>query len=154
MQPSPVVTLNRAVAVSKTKGAAPALAMIEPLAPQLSGYFYYFGVRGALLMQLGRHEEARIAFDEAIACAHSVAEAAHIRMQIDRLAKRDRGTGRAGSPVSRAAAKKSFERCRIGRTPFVLKGATPEIWGTSSGSAYDERPDEGAVGSTRRKPWI
>jgi RNA polymerase sigma-70 factor, ECF subfamily len=89
MQPSPVVTLNRAVAVSKTKGAAPALAMIEPLAPQLSGYFYYFGLRGALLMQLGRHNEARIAFDEAIARAHSVAEAAHIRMQIDRLAKGD-----------------------------------------------------------------
>jgi RNA polymerase sigma-70 factor, ECF subfamily len=89
MQPSPVVTLNRAVAVSKTKGAAPALAMIEPLAPQLSGYFYYFGVRGALLMQLGRHDEARIAFDEAIARAHSVHEAAHIRMQIDRLSKGD-----------------------------------------------------------------
>jgi RNA polymerase sigma-70 factor, ECF subfamily len=89
MQPSPVVTLNRAVAVSKTKGAAPALAMIEPLATQLSGYFYYFGLRGALLMQLGRHHEARVAFDEAIARAHSVAEAAHIRMQIDRLAKGD-----------------------------------------------------------------
>src|SRR5262249_39673700 len=42
MQPSPVVTLNRAVAVSKSRGAAPALAMIEPLASQLSGYFYYF----------------------------------------------------------------------------------------------------------------
>jgi RNA polymerase sigma-70 factor, ECF subfamily len=93
LQPSPVVTLNRAVAVSKTRGAAPALAMIEPLAPQLSSYFYYFGVRGALLMQLGRHEEARIAFDEAIARAHSVAEAAHIRMQIDRLSAGDRGTG-------------------------------------------------------------
>jgi RNA polymerase sigma-70 factor, ECF subfamily len=89
LAPSPVVTLNRAVAVSKTRGAAPALAMIEPLAAQLSGYFYYFGVRGALLMQLGRHDEARIAFDEAIARAHSVHEAAHIRMQIDRLAKGD-----------------------------------------------------------------
>jgi RNA polymerase sigma-70 factor, ECF subfamily len=87
-----VVTLNRAVAVSKTRGAAPALAMIEPLAPQLSGYFYYFGVRGALLMQLGRHAEARVAFDEAIARAHSVTEAAHIRMQIDRLSAGTRGT--------------------------------------------------------------
>jgi RNA polymerase sigma-70 factor, ECF subfamily len=98
MQPSPVVTLNRAVAVSKTKGAALALAMIEPLAPQLSGYFYYLGVRGALLMQLGRRGEARTAFDEAIACAHSVTEAAHIRMQIDRLAKSDRGTGGPDRP--------------------------------------------------------
>jgi RNA polymerase sigma-70 factor, ECF subfamily len=90
MQPSPVVTLNRAVAVAKAKGAAPALEMIEPLAPQLSGYFYYFGVRGALLLQLGRSEEARVAFDQAIACANTVAEAAHIRMQIDRLIKDDK----------------------------------------------------------------
>jgi RNA polymerase sigma-70 factor (ECF subfamily) len=93
MQPSPVVTLNRAVAVSKTKGAAPALAMIEPLAPQLSGYFYYFGVKGALLLQLGRREEAKIAFDRAIACANTIAEAAHIRMQIDRLIKDDSAAG-------------------------------------------------------------
>ncbi len=89
MQPSPVVTLNRAVAVSKARGAAPALAMIEPLAGELAGYFYYFGVRGALLQQLGRREEARIAFDQAIARANTVAEAAHIRMQLDRLAKGD-----------------------------------------------------------------
>ena len=89
MQPSPVVTLNRAVAVSKARGAAAALAMIEPLAEELAGYFYYFGVRGALLLQLGRREEARIAFDQAIARANTVAEAAHIRMQLDRLAKGD-----------------------------------------------------------------
>ena len=44
MQPSPVVTLNRAVAVAKVRGAAEALAMIEPLAPKLGGYFYFHGV--------------------------------------------------------------------------------------------------------------
>jgi RNA polymerase sigma-70 factor (ECF subfamily) len=85
MQPSPVVTLNRAVAVAKARGAEQALAMIEPLAGPLAGYFYFFGVKGALLMQMGRREEARIAFDRAIALANSAAEAAHIRMQLDRL---------------------------------------------------------------------
>ncbi len=85
MQPSPVITLNRAVAFSKVKGPEAALAMIEPLAGQLSGYFYYFGVRGALLMQLDRGKEARVAFDRAIALANTAAEAAHIRMQLDRL---------------------------------------------------------------------
>ena len=88
VQPSPVVTLNRAVAVSKARGPQAALDMIEPLATRLSNYFYFFGVRGALLMQLDRTEEARVAFDRAIALAHSSTEAAHIRMQIDRL-KRD-----------------------------------------------------------------
>jgi len=87
LQPSPVVTLNRAVAVSKVRGAAAALAMIEPLGPQLSSYFHFFGVRGAFLLQLGRKDEARVAFDRAIALANTAAEAAHIRMQIDRLIK-------------------------------------------------------------------
>jgi RNA polymerase sigma-70 factor (ECF subfamily) len=87
LQPSPVVTLNRAVAVAKVRGPAAALAMIEPLAGRLSGYFHFFGVRGALLLQLGRAAEARTAFDRAIALAHTAAEAAHIRRHLDRLIK-------------------------------------------------------------------
>jgi RNA polymerase sigma-70 factor (ECF subfamily) len=85
MQPSPVVTLNRAVAVSKLRGAAEALALIEPLAPKLGGYFYFHGARGAFLLELGRAEEARIAFDRAVALANTPAEAAHIRNRIDQL---------------------------------------------------------------------
>lgn len=85
MQPSPVVTLNRAVAVSKVRGPEEALAMIEPLADRLSGYFHFFGLKGGLLMKLGRNDEAHIAFDRAIALANTAAEAAHIRMHIDRL---------------------------------------------------------------------
>src|SRR5882757_3791789 len=85
MQPSPVVTLNRAVAVSKVRGAEAALDMIEPLEQRLSNYFHYFGVRGAFLMQLDRNDEARVAFDRAISLANTSAEAAHIRMHLDRL---------------------------------------------------------------------
>ncbi|HUB47298.1 MAG TPA: RNA polymerase sigma factor [Acetobacteraceae bacterium] len=85
LQPSPVVTLNRAVAVSKLRGPQAALDMIEPLAPRLSGYFHFHGVRGALLMQLGRTHAARTAFDQAIATAGTPAEALHIRRQLDRL---------------------------------------------------------------------
>lgn len=93
VQPSPVVTLNRAVAVSKVRGAEAALEMIEPLAARLANYFHFFGVRGALLMQLGRNEEARIAFDRAIALANTSAEAAHIRMHLDRLMRDSRPQG-------------------------------------------------------------
>ena len=85
VQPSPVVTLNRAVAVSKVRGPQAALDLIEPLAPKLANYFHFYGVRGAFLMQLGRNDEARIAFDRAIALANTSAEAAHIRMHLDRL---------------------------------------------------------------------
>ena len=87
LQPSPVVTLNRAVAVSKVRGPDVALAMIEPLAARLSGYFHFFGLKGALLLQLGRAGEARAAFDRAIALANTAAEAAHIRLHLDRLIK-------------------------------------------------------------------
>jgi RNA polymerase sigma-70 factor (ECF subfamily) len=87
LQPSPVVTLNRAVAVAKVHGPEAALQMIEPLAEDLSGYFHFFGVKGGLLLQLGRTEEARAAFDRAIALARTAAEAAHIRMHLDRLSR-------------------------------------------------------------------
>ena len=98
VQPSPVVTLNRAVAVSKVRGPQAALDLIEPLAPKLANYFHFYGVRGAFLMQLGRNDEARVAFDRAIALANTSAEAAHIRMHIDRLIrdsqKRDKKAGK------------------------------------------------------------
>jgi RNA polymerase sigma-70 factor, ECF subfamily len=85
MQPSPVITLNRAVAVSKARGAEQALAMIEPLAGPLAGYFNFHGLKGALLMQLNRPLEARHALDEAISLARSPVEANHIRQKLDAL---------------------------------------------------------------------
>ncbi len=85
LQPSPVVTLNRAIAVSKARGVEAALEMIEPLAAKLSGYFYFHGARGAFLSDLGRHGEARDAFNQAIALANTPAEAAHIRSALDKL---------------------------------------------------------------------
>jgi RNA polymerase sigma-70 factor (ECF subfamily) len=85
IQPSPVVTLNKAVAVSKLQGPDAGLKLIEPLADRLDGYFYFHGVKGGLLMQAGHHKGAREAFDRAIALANSPAECAHIRQQIDKL---------------------------------------------------------------------
>ena len=83
--PSPVVTLNRAVAVSKVSGPEAALALIEPLADKLSGYFHFHGLMGALNLKLGRNEAAREAFGRAIGLANTAAEAAHIRQHLDRL---------------------------------------------------------------------
>jgi RNA polymerase sigma-70 factor (ECF subfamily) len=85
MQPSPVVTLNRAVAVAKLHGPEAALELIAPLEKALGGYFHYFGARGAFLQQLGRQAEAREAFTKAISLANAPAEAAHIRRHLDKL---------------------------------------------------------------------
>ena len=90
LQPSPVVTLNRAVAVAKVAGPAAALAMVEPLAGPLAGYFHFFGLRGWLHRELGDAAAARADFGRAIALANSAAEADHIRRHLDRL---DRGGG-------------------------------------------------------------
>ncbi|MES2253981.1 MAG: RNA polymerase sigma factor [Pseudomonadota bacterium] len=83
MQPSPVITLNRAVATAKVHGPEAALAMIAPLEAALSGYFHFYGARGAFLLQLGRITEARTDFTRAIALANTPAEAAHIRRHLD-----------------------------------------------------------------------
>lgn len=99
LQPSPVITLNRAVALSKAQGPAPALALIEPLAHKLAGYFHYFGVKGALHQQLGQRDAAKEAWDRAIALAHTPAEAAHIRMHLDRLAQQGQVQGERKQPV-------------------------------------------------------
>jgi RNA polymerase sigma-70 factor (ECF subfamily) len=85
LQPSPVITLNRAVALAKVEGPEAALALIEPLAAPLAGYFHFFGLKGTLLMQLGRNRAASEAFDRAMALARTPAEAAHIRLNLDRL---------------------------------------------------------------------
>ena len=85
LTPSPVITLNRAVAASKARGAEAALDLIAPLAGPLDGYFHFHGVRGGLLLQLDRSDEAREAFGRAIALANTAAEAAHIRRHLDAL---------------------------------------------------------------------
>jgi RNA polymerase sigma-70 factor (ECF subfamily) len=86
LQPSPVVTLNRAVAVWKLRGPEAALAMIDPLRSELDAYFYLHGLRGALLKELNRPDEARDALHRAITLANSVAEAKLIRRELDSLA--------------------------------------------------------------------
>lgn len=87
VQPSPVVTLNRAVAVWKVSGAEAALELADTLETPLDGYFYFHGLRGTLLGEMGRAAEARAAFTRAISLAGSAAEATHIRGQLDALSE-------------------------------------------------------------------
>lgn len=88
MQPSPVITLNRAVAVSKIEGPEAALKIVDTLGSQLDSYFHFHGLRGWLLMEMGRDGDAKKAFDRAIALANTAAEAAHIRQHLDTISRR------------------------------------------------------------------
>jgi RNA polymerase sigma-70 factor, ECF subfamily len=69
---SPVVELNRAVAVAEAEGAEAGLGIVDGL--DLDGYQYLHSTRGELLRRLGRAEEARDAYRRALALAHDDAE--------------------------------------------------------------------------------
>jgi RNA polymerase sigma-70 factor (ECF subfamily) len=73
-QPSPVVALNRALALAELAGPAAALAEIEPLAARLDGYHLFHAARGELLRRLDRDEEARRADRRALELTENPAE--------------------------------------------------------------------------------
>jgi RNA polymerase sigma-70 factor, ECF subfamily len=76
LMPSPVVELNRAVAVGMAQGPAAALALVEALAvePALARYHLLPSVRGDLLAKLGRLPEAKAEFERAASLTHNAAE--------------------------------------------------------------------------------
>ena len=86
VMPSPVVELNRAVAVSMAFGPEAGLQMVDALAdePALRGYHLLPSVRGDLLAKLGRRDEARREFDHAAALATNVRERKLLRERASR----------------------------------------------------------------------
>lgn len=74
--PSPVVALNRAVAVGMADGPGAGLSALEALAhePQLKGYSYYPAARAGFLRRLDRRGEARVAYEDALALTDNVVE--------------------------------------------------------------------------------
>jgi RNA polymerase sigma-70 factor (ECF subfamily) len=73
---SPVVALNRAVAVGKVRGGAAGLATLNDIRNQeaLQRYHLFYAVRAELLAELGRNEEARRDYGRALSCTELVAE--------------------------------------------------------------------------------
>ena len=87
LDPSPVVALNRAVAVTELDGPHVALAQVEALTAALDGYHAFHAVRADLLRRLGRSVEARGAYDRAIELAGNAAEAAYLTRRRDELVR-------------------------------------------------------------------
>lgn len=82
---SPVVALNRAVAVAELDGPEVALAAVAPLGEALDGYHAFHATRAELLRRLDRGTEAREAYDRAIALAGNTAETAYLTRRRDEL---------------------------------------------------------------------
>ncbi|EFL08093.1 sigma-70 region 2 domain-containing protein [Streptomyces sp. AA4] len=84
-RPGPVVELNRAVAVGMADGPEAGLALADRLAEDLAGYHLLPATRADFLRRLGRTEEARVAYEEALALAPTGAERSYLRRRISEI---------------------------------------------------------------------
>ncbi len=89
LNPSPVIQLNRAVALSRVAGPAAALAALEPLAsdPALAQYYLLPSVTARLLAELGDHERAIVSYQKALELPCSEPEHRLLRRRLDLLVK-------------------------------------------------------------------
>jgi RNA polymerase sigma-70 factor (ECF subfamily) len=85
LDPSPVIALNRAIALAELDGPEVALAAVDRLADTLAGYRPYHAARADLLRRLGRSQQSRAAYDRAIELAGNTAETAYLTRRRDQL---------------------------------------------------------------------
>lgn len=86
IDPSPIVVLNRAIALAELDGPSVGLGAVDRLADDLDGYHAFHAARADLLRRLGRSLEAREAYDRAIDLAGNSAEVAHLTRRRGQLA--------------------------------------------------------------------
>jgi RNA polymerase sigma-70 factor, ECF subfamily len=85
IDPSPIIALNRAIAVGELDGPEVALAAVDRLEGKLTGYHAYHAARAELLRRLGRSQQSREAYDKAIELAGNTAETAYLTRRRDQL---------------------------------------------------------------------
>jgi RNA polymerase sigma-70 factor (ECF subfamily) len=85
LDPSPIIALNRAIAVAELDGPEVALAAVDHLEDRLAGYHAYHAARADLLRRLGRSQHSRAAYDKAIELAGNTAETAYLTRRRDQL---------------------------------------------------------------------
>ena len=83
IMPTPVVALNRAIAIAEISGPQTALAQVEELSADLAGYHLLHATRGTMLRRLGRKTEAITAFDKAVQLAPTERERSFLIRQRD-----------------------------------------------------------------------
>jgi len=86
VMPTPVVALNRAIAIGETAGPGAALAMLDAIAPDLNHYHLMHAARGTMLRQLGQRDAAQAAFERAAHLATTDADRWFLAQQIEALA--------------------------------------------------------------------
>jgi RNA polymerase sigma-70 factor (ECF subfamily) len=108
IEPTPVVGLNRALAIAERDGPAAGLEALGPVADRLDGYHLYHAARGELLRRLGRADDARLADERALALTENPAERRLMRTRLAETASR--GSGGTVSPEGDARADRRSAR--------------------------------------------
>jgi RNA polymerase sigma-70 factor (ECF subfamily) len=85
LDPSPIIALNRAIALAELDGPQVALAAVDRLEDTLADYHAYHATRADLLRRLGQSQDSRAAYDRAIALAGNTAETAYLTRRRDQL---------------------------------------------------------------------
>jgi RNA polymerase sigma-70 factor (ECF subfamily) len=83
VMPTPMVALNRAIAVAEVEGPRSALTTLDAIAPDLEHYHLLHAARGTMLRRLGRRDEARAAFERAAQLATTEADTRFLARQIE-----------------------------------------------------------------------
>ena len=87
VMPTPVVALNRAIAIAEIEGPGAALTTLEAIAPDLDNYHLIHAARGTMLRRLGRRDAAQAAFERAAHLAATEADRRFLAQQLEELAK-------------------------------------------------------------------
>jgi RNA polymerase sigma-70 factor, ECF subfamily len=85
LDPSPIIALNRAVAIGELDGPEVALAVVDGLEDKVAGYHAYHATRADMLRRLGCSQKSRAAYEKAIELAGNTAETAYLTHRRDQL---------------------------------------------------------------------
>jgi RNA polymerase sigma factor (sigma-70 family) len=153
LQPTPIVRLNRAVAVGRARGAAEALALVDSLVddPALRDYHLLPSVRGDLLARLGRDAEARLEFERAAALTANASEQAYLRRRAGELpavaaagttlgeaVREFLGRDDLGSATRRSYGQTLHRLCRSLGEQFPLDAVTPDRVASACRTAWGQ----------------
>ena len=86
VMPTPVVALNRAIAIAEIEGPGAALTTLDAIAPDLDSYHLMHAARGTMLRRLGRRDAAQTAFERAAHLAATEADRRFLAQQLQELA--------------------------------------------------------------------
>jgi RNA polymerase sigma-70 factor, ECF subfamily len=108
IMPTPVVALNRAIAIGETEGPVAALAALDAIADDLDNYHLMHAARGTMLRRLGQRDAAKAAFGRAALLAVTEADRRFLAQQIEGLAedgalRQHRSDGMSGPPDETSA---------------------------------------------------